>query len=153
MTAAASYLPDEAPGERDPSHYVPELSRRARGFATWAIIRHLGRAGIAEMIERHCRLARQMAELLSRGNGVEVVNDVTLNQVIVRFGAGLDDAAGDAATLAVIDRLQKDGTCFVGGAKWRNRWVMRISVIGFSTTEADIELAAAAMLREARAVG
>ncbi len=146
MTAAASYLPPEAEGERDPSHYVPELSRRARGFATWAIIKHLGRQGIAEMIARHCALARRFAERLSNEPGVRIVNDVVLNQVIVRFGAGRPAEQGDQATKDVIAAIQKDGTCFAGGALWRGEWVMRLSVIGWPTTEADVDRSADAIL-------
>ncbi len=151
MTAAASYLPVEAAGERDPSHYVPELSRRARGFATWAIIKHLGRDGIAEMVARHCALARRMAERLSQEAGVAILNDVNLNQVIVRFGADGSPEQGDDATQRVIARVQADGRCFVGGARWRDRWVMRISVISWSTTERDADIATDAIVAAWRA--
>jgi glutamate/tyrosine decarboxylase-like PLP-dependent enzyme len=139
MTIAASYLPQVAEGERDPSHFVPELSRRARGFATWAMIRHLGRDGIAAMVAEHCRLARHMAARLVREPGVHVLNDVVLNQIIVRFGARDVDDAADRMTLETIRRIQVDGTCFAGGARWRDRWVMRLSVISAPTTEAEIE--------------
>jgi glutamate/tyrosine decarboxylase-like PLP-dependent enzyme len=74
MSITASYLPQVAEGERSPSHLVPELSRRARGFATWAMIRALGRHGIAEMVERHCRIARRMADRLAREPGIEILN-------------------------------------------------------------------------------
>ncbi len=136
MTIAASYLPSAAAGERDPSHFVPELSRRARGFATWAMIRHLGRDGIATMVEQHCALAARMAATLATEPGVQVINDVVLNQVILRFG---DEASGDAATEATIRRLQEEGTIFAGGANWRGRRVLRLSVIsgGLNETEAE----------------
>lgn len=144
MSINASYLPS-AQGERDPSHFVPELSRRARGFATWALIAHLGRRGIAGLVERHVRLARLMAERLAREPGVEVVGEVVLNQVIVRFGADAPAADGDRLTRATIARIQADGECFAGGAQWRGRWVMRLSVIGFEIGEADALRAAEAM--------
>jgi glutamate/tyrosine decarboxylase-like PLP-dependent enzyme len=147
MTIAASYLPSAQAGERDPSHYVPELSRRARGFATWAIIRTLGRAGIAEMIARHCRLARRMARQLGASPGIVIVNDVTLNQVILRFGADRGDEDGDRLTQAVTEKIQQGGELFAGGAKWRGRWVMRLSVIAGATTEADSDRAAQAILK------
>mgnify|MGYP003336755522 CR=1 FL=1 len=111
MMVAASYLPSVGAGERDPSHFVPELSRRARGFPAWAMIRHLGRAGIAEIVERNCRQARLIAETVSAEPGIAVLNDVVLNQLILRFG---DD---DKRTLGTIDRLQQDGVAFAGGAK------------------------------------
>ena len=139
MMVAASYLPSVGAGERDPSHFVPELSRRARGFPAWAMIRHLGRAGIAEIVERNCRQARLIAETVSAEPGIAVLNDVVLNQLILRFG---DD---DQRTLGTIDRLQQDGVAFAGGAKWMGRWVMRVSVSGASTTDEDA-------LRTARAI-
>lgn len=145
MTASASYLPETAEGERDPSHFVPELSRRARGFATWAMIRHLGREGIVEMVERHCRLARQMADGLRNEAGIAILNEVFLNQVLVRFGADRPVEEADALTRAVIARVQADGTCFAGGARWRGQWVMRISIIGWATTTQDIGASVAAI--------
>jgi glutamate/tyrosine decarboxylase-like PLP-dependent enzyme len=146
MAFGASYLPPVAEGERDPTHYVPELSRRARGLTTWTLLRHFGRAGIARMIERHCRLARLMATRVSEEPGIDVVNEVVLNQVVLRFG---DD---DEKTLATIARLQKDGVAFAGGSKWRNRWLMRISVSGCTTTEADALDSAEAIRSAWRAV-
>jgi glutamate/tyrosine decarboxylase-like PLP-dependent enzyme len=144
MSINASYLPTSV-GDRDPSHLVPELSRRARGFATWAVISHLGRSGIAAMVERHCRLARQMAERIARVPGAQLLNEVVLNQAILRFGADASIEEGDRLTRAVIARVQDEGRCFVGGAMWRGRWVMRLSVIGEGTREEDAALAADAI--------
>jgi glutamate/tyrosine decarboxylase-like PLP-dependent enzyme len=125
MTIAASYLPPVAEGERDPSHFVPELSRRARGFVTWAMIRHLGRDGIAAMVAEHCRLAARMAKRMAHEPGVHVLNDVVLNQVILRFGAGRPDEAADRSTVETIRRVQEDGTCFVGGHRSNLRCDLR----------------------------
>jgi glutamate/tyrosine decarboxylase-like PLP-dependent enzyme len=146
MNILASYLPMTAEDERNPSHYVPELSRRARGFPAWAMIRHLGRAGIAEMVRRHCRIARRMAERLSSEDGVRVLNDVVLNQFIVRFGADRPSEEGDRLTRETIRQVQEDGVCFVEGADWRGQWVMRVSVISSATTEHDAERSVAAIL-------
>jgi glutamate/tyrosine decarboxylase-like PLP-dependent enzyme len=147
MTSAASYLPGTSEGERDPSHYVPELSRRARGFATWAMLRHLGREGIDRMIERHCSLAQRFAERLSGEPGILIVNDVVLNQVIVRFGADKTAPEGDSLTLQVIRRIQDDAFLFAGGAKWKGEWVMRLSVISGPTTATDVDCSAGAILK------
>ena len=152
MTIAASYLPPVHEGERDPSHYVPELSRRARGFATWAMLRHLGRLGVAELVERHCRLAGLMADRLTREPGVALLNGVVLNQAVVRFGADEAPERGDALTRATIAALQRDGTCFAGGAKWQGRWVMRLSVIGGETDEAAARRSAEAIVAAWRGV-
>jgi glutamate/tyrosine decarboxylase-like PLP-dependent enzyme len=145
MTTAASYLPAVSAGERDPSHFVPELSRRARGFPTYAMIRHLGRDGIAAMVEQHCGLARRIAEGVRCEPGIHVMNDVVLNQIVVRFGEpGISDRADDL-TLRTIRRIQTDGVCFMGGTRWRDRWLMRISVISAGTTEADADRTLAAV--------
>lgn len=147
MTIAASYLPMAAEGERDPSHYVPELSRRARGFPTWAIIKHLGRSGIAEMVQRHCDVAKLMAERLAAEPGIQILNDVILNQIIVRFGKDETQDRGDELTCKTIARIQADGECFAGGAMWRGKQVMRVSVIGWETTLDEGARSAEAMIR------
>lgn len=152
MSIAASYLPAAQAGERVPFNYVPELSRRARGNSTWAVIKALGRAGITEMVERHCRVARQMAERLASEPGVAVVNGVVINQVAVRFGTDLGDAESDRLTTATIARIQDDGVCFAGGAEWHGRQIMRISVTSRETNEEDGRRSAEAMLAAYRNV-
>jgi glutamate/tyrosine decarboxylase-like PLP-dependent enzyme len=149
MLIAASYLP--AGEERHPADYVPELSRRARGFATWAMIKTLGREGIAAMVSRHCTLARRMAERLAAAPDVEILNDVVLNQVAVRLGRDMDGAVSDALTERTIARVQREGVCFVGGAHWRGRQIIRVSVMSENTTEADIDMSADAILSAWRA--
>jgi glutamate/tyrosine decarboxylase-like PLP-dependent enzyme len=145
MQIAASYLPASAGADRVPADYVPELSRRARGFATWAMIRLLGRQGIADMVSRHCALARRFAQKLGAESGVEIMNDVVLNQVAVHFG-------NDAQTNAVIARVQASGECFLAGANWRGKAIMRISVTNENTTEADVDRSVAAILDAWRTV-
>ena len=152
MTITASYLPPLGEGERNPSHFVPELSRRARGFATWAMIRALGRSGIAEMVARHCRIARRMAERLAREPGVSVMNEVELNQAAVRFGAKEPIERGDELTAKIIERVQAEGICYVAGARWQGRWIMRLSVISWPTAEADADRSVEAILSAWRAV-
>jgi glutamate/tyrosine decarboxylase-like PLP-dependent enzyme len=145
MTIAASYLP-ENPAEHDPSHYVPELSRRARGFAAWAVIRALGRQGIAEVVRRHSTLAKGLAARLGAEPGVRVMNQVAINQVIVRFGDS------DGLTRAVIARLQAENAVFAGGASWRDRWVLRLSLCSGAIRAPDVDRLADAILAAWRAV-
>ncbi|KGN41411.1 pyridoxal phosphate-dependent decarboxylase family protein [Knoellia aerolata] len=152
MTIAASYLPTPGEGERDPSHYVPELSRRARGFAVWAMIRTLGRDGIREVVERHCACARLVAGRLRTEPGIAVLNDVDLNQVLVRFGADRPDDEGDRVTRATIERIRADGVCFTGGATWLGREVMRLSVVGFETDADEAARSAEAIVTAYRSV-
>ncbi len=151
MTIAASYLPQGADIEHDPSLYTPELSRRARGFAAWAVIKALGRDGIAEMVRNHCRLARRVAERVQREPGVHVLNDVCLNQVILAFGDGNVQQQNET-TRAVIARLQRDNQVFAGGSSWRDRWVMRLSIISAPLVETDIDRLADAIIAAWRAV-
>ncbi len=151
---SASYLPEGE--ERHPADYTPELSRRARGFAAWATIKAFGREGIDALVSRDCALARRMAERLNAAPDVEVLNDVVLNQVAVRIGSDMDGALADALTARTIARIQREGVCFVGGAHWRGRQIIRISVCGMNTTEADADASAEAILgawRAERAAG
>ena len=140
MAISASYLPPAEGADRDPSAYVPELSRRARGFATWAMIRALGREGIAEMVERNCAVAAHMAARLDAEPGIASVVPVTLNQFMVRFG---DD---DTKTLATVDQIQRDNIAFFGAAQWRGQWVMRASVSSVATTMAEADTSIAAVI-------
>ena len=152
MEVTASYLPAAGEGERDPAHYVPEQSRRARGFATWAMLRHLGRSGIAALVERHCRVAARMAERLSSEPGVSVLNDVVLNQVAVRFGHPEPGEAGDRLTLQTVRRIQADNRCFAGEARWRERAIMRLSVSSMATTPEEADRACEAIVAAWRSV-
>ena len=144
MAVAASYL-QRADG-RSPSDWVPESSRRARGFAVWVALRALGRQGVADLVDRCCEHARTFAVLLGAERGVEILNDVVLNQVLVRFGGH------DETTREVVRRVQEDGTCWLGATDWQGRAAMRISVSSFRTTEADVQRSAAAILEAANAV-
>ena len=139
MALTAAYLPFGA--QREPSHYTPELSRRARGIEVWAALRSLGRAGLADLIERTCRHAARFAQGL-RDAGHEILNEVVLNQVLVSFG-------DDSTTNRVVAGIQEDGTCWCGGTVWQGRSAMRISVCSWSTTEDDVERSLAAILRVA----
>ncbi|HVN02336.1 MAG TPA: pyridoxal-dependent decarboxylase [Caulobacteraceae bacterium] len=146
MAISASYLPPAEGAEREPSAYVPELSRRARGFATWAMIRQLGRAGIAQLVERCCGLAEQMAQAIAAEPGCDLVGPVELNQFMIRFG---DD---DAATLKTVARIQAEAVAFLGAAEWHGRWVMRCSVTSSATDAAAADAAVASVLAAWRSV-
>lgn len=139
MSVTAAYLPQ---GEhREPSQYTPEISRRARGVEIWAALRSLGRAGLADLIERNCRMARRFAVELQRG-GAEILNEVVLNQALVCFG----DAA---RTRQTIERVQQEGTCWCGPTEWQGHTAMRISVSSWATREEDVDRSVAAILRAA----
>ena len=139
MAVHAAYLVQGA--EREPSEYTPELSRRARGIEVWAALLSLGRSGLADLIERNCRMAARFATGL-RDAGFEILNDVVLNQVLVSFG-------DDEETRRVIGAVQADGTCWCGGTVWHGRAAMRISVSSWATTDEDVERSLAAMIRVA----
>jgi glutamate/tyrosine decarboxylase-like PLP-dependent enzyme len=142
MAVHASYLvhADES-GPRDQLDWTPEFSRRARGFAIYAALRSLGRDGVATLVERCCAHARRFAEQLTAGGG-EVLNEVVLNQVLVRFG-------DDARTDAVLERVRDDGTCFMSGTTFRGRRAVRVSVSNWRTTEEDVDRSVAAVLAAA----
>ena len=137
MSSRAAYL--IAGDTREPSHYTPELSRRARGVEIWAALRSLGRFGLADLIERNCRYARRFAAGL-KDAGYEVLNEVVLNQVLVSFGSS-------ERTRQVVARIQEDGTCWCGGTEWQGHAAMRISVSSWATTEEDVEGSLKAIIR------
>jgi glutamate/tyrosine decarboxylase-like PLP-dependent enzyme len=140
MSYNAAYLTGHGQSAlRTPADYVLESSRRARGFATWAALRQLGRSGVGELVERCCALARRFAQQLAAIDGVAVVNDVVLNQVLVRFG-------DDDETDRVIEAAQSSGECWMGGTSWHGMRLMRISVSSWRTTEADVDRSVDAIL-------
>jgi glutamate/tyrosine decarboxylase-like PLP-dependent enzyme len=147
MSYSAAYLSGSesarVAGSFSPGDLVPESSRRARGFAVWAALRELGRSGVADLVDRCCALARRLADGLAAG-GVEIVNDVVINQVL--FGFPGRDA--DAVAAAV----QAEGTCWLGATTWRGRRLLRVSVSNYATTESDIDASVTAILAAGRSV-
>jgi glutamate/tyrosine decarboxylase-like PLP-dependent enzyme len=144
MGVTAAYLVQaDDRRERDQMDWTPEFSRRARGFAVYAALRSLGRSGVAELVERCCRHARRFASELDAA-GATILNDVVLNQVLVRFGDG-------ERTRRVIAAVQDDGTCWLGGTEWNGEHAMRISVSSWRTTDDDVERSLHAILAAAAA--
>jgi glutamate/tyrosine decarboxylase-like PLP-dependent enzyme len=143
MAITASYYPDPV-GQREPMQWGPESSRRARAVEIWAAMRSLGTRGIADLVERTCGHARNFADGF-RAAGYEVLNDVVLNQVLVSFG-------NDEVTSRVIQEVQAEGTCWCGGTIWKGRKAMRVSVSSWATTDADVALSLAAILKIAGSV-
>ncbi len=129
-----------------PLDKVPELSRRGRAVPVWAVLRCLGRDGVAELVERLCHHAATSAEALRAIPGVTVLNDVVFTQVCATFGS-------DERTDEVVRRLLADGTTWMTGSTWHGQRVLRISVSNWSTTEDDVELSVDAVRRVAREVG
>jgi glutamate/tyrosine decarboxylase-like PLP-dependent enzyme len=141
MAYTAAYLTGQGVDrEFGGGDFVPESSRRARGFATWAALRSLGRLGVRELVDRCCALARRFEERLGALDGVDVVNEVVLNQVLVRVG-------GTAGTERMAKQLQDEGTCWAGATTWRGERLLRLSVSNWSTTEADVDQAVDAIAR------
>ncbi len=140
MEASAAYLPGDA--DTEAMNLTPQSSQRARGAEVWAALAFLGRDGVAELVDRTCRLARRFADGIT-GSGYEVLNDVVLNQVIVAFG-------DEPRTDAVIAAVQDGGTCWCGPTTWQGRRAMRVSVSCWNTTEDDIDRSVAAVRACAR---
>lgn len=151
LSATAAYLVQTEGRERDPFEWSPEFSRRARGFPIWAALVSLGREGVAAMVERCCDRALRFAERLGAHDGIEVLNEVVLNQVLVRFAppGGGDAEATDSFTREVVRRAQESGELWLSGTTWRGRAAMRISVSGWSTSEADVDRSVTALLSAA----
>jgi len=147
MVMGAAYIVETA-AERDPRDFVPEESRRARAVPVYAALRSMGRQGVRDLVERCCQLATRLADRLRAHAALAIMNDVVLNQVLVRV---IDGADHEAATRAMIDRLQRDGTCWASGTTWHGKAALRVSISNWSTTEADIDRTADAIIRSARA--
>lgn len=152
MDTSASYLGEAPWGARTPSQYCPELSRRARGFAAWAVIQSLGRQGIREMVQRHCNCARQLAQRLQADPRVQVLNRVVLNQLALSFGPDQPGHERDRLTEAVAAQLAQENRVFLETARWRGRRVLRVSIIARETGPADIEFLAGEILGALEAV-
>ena len=146
MAASAHYIPANESDIPWGVESIPEFSRRARGVPLYAALRALGRDGLTDLVDRCCDHARRIAARLDADDHVEILNDVVLNQVLVRF------ADSDEITDAVIAEVQREGTCWAGGSRWHDKVVMRISVSGWQTTAADADRSADAILAALRAV-
>jgi glutamate/tyrosine decarboxylase-like PLP-dependent enzyme len=142
MTVGAAYL--IAGSDREPCHYTPDMSRRARGIEIWAALRSLGRVGVADLVDRCCRHTARFAEGL-RAVGYEVLNEVVLNQALVSFG-------DDDTTRRVIETVQSEGTCWFGSTVWQGRTAMRISVSSWATSDEDVERSLHAVIGIAREI-
>jgi glutamate/tyrosine decarboxylase-like PLP-dependent enzyme len=145
MEYAAPYLAvSESHVARDPMGYSPEFSRRARAVPVWAAIRELGREGITALVDRCCAHARAIAEGLAALPGCEIVNDVVLNQVLFRF-------ADDERTQSILAAVQREGEAWMSPTTWDGRFTIRISVVGWRTSERDVERTVAAFARAVQA--
>jgi glutamate/tyrosine decarboxylase-like PLP-dependent enzyme len=147
MSLSAEYLIRTPNEPREPMDWTPEASRRARGFAVYAALRSLGRRGVEDLLDRCCRLARRFADRLRADSGIEILNDVVLNQVLVRAKPASGDA--DAATRAALARVQAERICWLGGTRWHGMDAMRISVSNWSTTDEDVDRSAESIIRAA----
>ncbi len=147
MSAHADYLMQAEPGAaRDPLDWTPEFSRRARGFTVYAALRSLGRSGVAALVEQSCAQARCFAAELERLRGAEIMNEVVLNQVLLRF-------ADDATTAAVLRHVQESGRAWMSGTTWDGRDAIRISVSNWSTSDDDVDRTVRAFGDAVTAVG
>jgi len=143
MAMRAPYLVRETNGARDGSDWTPESSRRARAFVVWAALRSLGREGVAALVRRCCDHATRFAETLSATEDLELLNDVVLNQVLVRVG---DDDTRTRKTAAIV---QSGGEAWLGDTVWRDKAALRISVSDHATTTADVDRATTAIIAAA----
>jgi len=149
MSMSAAYLTRSPEEPREPMDWTPESSRRARGFSVYAALASLGRRGVADLVDRCCRLARRFADRLREEPAVQILNDVVLNQVLVRIAPPGADA--DAVTREALRLVQEERICWLGGSNWHGMEAMRISVSNWSTTDDDINRSADSIVRAARA--
>jgi glutamate/tyrosine decarboxylase-like PLP-dependent enzyme len=144
MGVHGDYLIADAAG--DPKDRVPEMSRRGRGVPVWAVLRSLGRSGVAAMVDQLCAHARTFAEAIEAIPDAELLNDVTFTQVCVSFG-------DDERTRRVVDRMLEEGTAWTSGSRWRERAILRISVSNAATTDDDVARTVEALRRAVASTG
>jgi glutamate/tyrosine decarboxylase-like PLP-dependent enzyme len=148
MDITASYLVSDPDDGRNPTQFGPELSRRARGFALWAVLQAMGREGVVEMISRHCECAKLLQQRLANTPGIRILNEVVLNQLAIAFGDEKESfEKRDQLTAAVIRKMREENQNFVLGARWRNQAIVRISITSQLTDKADIEALAGSLIR------
>ena len=135
LSARANYLPT-AGSTLDLGDSSFELSRRARGVPSYAILRALGKSGVREMVARHCRLARNVADRVSRESGISVLNDVQANQVAIRCGEG---EGADKMTQEVLKHVQSVGDVYPSHGVWQGGQIIRVSIIGYATMDSDAD--------------
>lgn len=152
MNISASYIASKPEDGRQPSHYVPELSRRARGFAVWAVLQALGRKGVEEMISRHCHCAHHLETRLKGVPGIRILNEVVLNQLAIAFGQTEPLEKRDAMTARVIEKIRTENKNYVAGASWKGQEILRVSIISRQTDEGDIDSLADSVLTAWKAV-
>lgn len=141
MTIAASYI---AAGKavRDQIDWNPEWSRRARGVPVYAALRELGRAGVEALVERSCAHCAALVAGIGRLPGARVLHAPTLNQGLLQFRApqaGATDEDHDARTDAVIAAVNAGGEALFSSTIWQGRRAMRMSVVNWRTTDADVQ--------------
>jgi len=151
MSTSAAYLVRSPDEPRECFDWVPESSRRARGLAVYAALRSLGRSGLADLIDRCARLACRFADRLRAEPRIQILNDVVLNQVLVRVQSATNDDS-DQLTRTALKLVQDERVCWLGGTRWHNMDAMRISVSNWSTTEHDVDLSADSIVRAVRAL-
>jgi len=145
MSQAADYLIPAEGEQRDGSDWTPESSRRARALPLYVVLQTLGRAGVADLIDRCCRLATRMADRLRDAPGTHILNEVVLNQLLVRFTS----SSGENSTPEVIRSIQDAGVCWCGGTSWAGGPAMRISISNWQTRDEDIDRSADAIVHAA----
>jgi glutamate/tyrosine decarboxylase-like PLP-dependent enzyme len=150
MSFHASYLSVQS-GARDPLDWNPEFSRRARGFASYAALRELGRNGVRELVERNCDCATQLVEGLGKLNRVEVLSPPVINQGLVAF-LGAAGKPSDERTDQAIAAIAREGTSFFSGTTWNGRRAMRVSVSNWQTSKEDVDRTLAGVVRALKAV-
>ena len=134
MSARGAYLPTDPREHWEPTDSTMELSRRARGVPTYAILSHLGRSGVQEMILRHVKLAQYIARELARVPGIAVLNEVVCNQVAIACGPPGEEQ-GDVQTKALLESVQQRGKVYPSHGHWLGRFILRISVICYATQQ------------------
>ena len=141
LNVGAPYLPSADDPHPNYGFVSPENSRRARALAVWATLRAYGRAGYREMVERHVRLARHLAERIDASPELERLADVPLNIVCFRaHPPGFSEEQLNELNTRVGDALRADGRVFVGTTTYAGKIALRPAIVNWRTDIPDVEL-------------
>ena len=122
------------------------LGRRFRALKLWAVLRCYGRLGLQERLREHLRLAELFEGWVRAEPGWDVVAPRHFSLVCFRLDASDEDNE------RLLEHVNDSGEIFISHARLGGRYVLRLAIGNFRTTEDDVTLAWNVLRREAAAL-
>ena len=125
------------------SEFTQPLGRRFRALKLWAVLRCYGRSGLQAVIREHLRLAALFEGWVRDEPGWEVAARRPFSVVCFRR------EGSDEENAELLARVNASGEIFVSHTRLAGRYVLRLAIGSFRTTEDDVRLAWDVLRREA----